>query len=51
MSIGRYGLLTFLETSGVKIHTSVDDVTRVGREVVSGEMHYEDLLEWILDIK
>ena len=47
--IGMYVLLTFLETNGVKIHPSVDDVARVGLAVASGEMKYEELLEWILE--
>ena len=49
--IGMYVLLTFLETNGIKIHPSVDDVARVGLAVASGEMGYEDLLEWILENK
>ena len=49
--IGMYVLLTFLETNGIKIHPSVDDVARVGLAVAAGEMKYEDLLEWILENK
>ena len=49
--IGMYVLLTFLETNGIKIHPTVDDVARVGLAVAAGEMQYEDLLEWILDNK
>ena len=49
--IGMYVLLTFLETNGIKIHPSVDDVARVGLAVAAGEMKYEDLLEWILKNK
>lgn len=45
--IGMYVLLTFLETNGIKITPSVDDVARVGLAVASGQMDYEDLLEWI----
>lgn len=45
--IGMFILLTFLEVNGVKIRPTVDDVVRVGLEVASGEMQYEDLLEWI----
>ena len=47
--IGMYVLLTFLETNGIKITPSVDDVARVGLAVASGQMDYEDLLEWIRD--
>lgn len=49
--IGMYVLLTFLETNGIKIHPSVDDVARVGLAVAAGEMKYEDLPEWILENK
>ena len=45
--IGMFILLTFLEVNGVKICPTVDDVIRVGLGVASGEMQYEDLLEWI----
>ena len=45
--IGMYVLLTFLETNGIKIRPTVDDVARVGLAVAAGEMQYEDLLEWI----
>ena len=49
--IGMYVLLTFLETNGIKIHPTVDDVARVGLAVAAGKMQYEDLLEWIHDNK
>ena len=49
--IGMYVLRTFLETNGIKIHPTVDDVARVGLAVAAGEMQYEDLLEWIRDNK
>ena len=49
--IGMYVLLTFLETNGIKIRPTVDDVARVGLAVAAGEMQYEDLLEWIHDNK
>lgn len=45
--IGMYVLLTFLETNGIKIRPSVDDVARVGLAVASGEMNYGELLAWI----
>ena len=49
--IGMYVLLTFLEVNGIKIHPTVDDVARVGLAVASGEMRYEELLQWIMDNK
>lgn len=49
--IGMYVMMTFLEVNGIKIDPSVDDVARVGLAVASGEMKYDDLLEWIIDNK
>ncbi len=46
--IGMYVLLTFLETNGIKIHPTANDVARVGFAVAAGEMKYEELLEWII---
>ena len=42
--IGMYVLLTFLETNGIKIRPSNDEVARVGLAVAAGEMNYEELL-------
>ena len=47
--IGMYVLLTFLETNGIKIRPTNEDVARVGLAVASGEMKYEELLDWILE--
>lgn len=47
--IGMYILLTFLETNGIRIHPTNDDVARVGLAVASGKMNYDDLLKWILE--
>ena len=49
--IGMYVMMTFLEVNGIKICPTVDDVARVGLAVASGEMKYDDLLEWIIDNK
>ena len=49
--IGMYVLLTFLEVNGIRIYPSEDEVVRVGLAVASGEMKYEELLEWILENK
>ena len=49
--IGMYVMITFLETNGIKIDPSNDEVARVGLAVASGEMKYDDLLKWILDNK
>ena len=45
--IGMYVLLTFLETNGIRLHPSVDDVARVGFAVARGAMDYDGLLAWI----
>ena len=45
--IGMYVLLTFLETNGIRLRPSVDDVARVGFAVARGEMDYDGLLAWI----
>ncbi len=47
--IGMYVLLTFLETNGIRINPTNEDVARVGLAVASGEMKYDDLLKWIYD--
>ncbi len=44
-----YVLLTFLETNGIKIHPTPEDVARVGLAVTSGRMKYEEFLGWILE--
>lgn len=49
--IGMYIMMVFLEVNGIRIEPSVDDVARVGLAVASGEMKYDDLLEWIIDNK
>lgn len=49
--IGMYVMMTFLEVNGIKIDPTVDDVARVGLAVASGEMKYDDLLDWIIDNK
>ena len=47
--IGMYVLLSFLETNGIKIHPSNEEVVRVGLATAGGEMKYEDILAWILE--
>ena len=45
--IGMYVMLTFLETSGVPINPTEEEVVRVGLAVAAGQMDYEDLLAWV----
>lgn len=49
--IGMYVMMTFLEVNGIKIDPDIDDVARVGLDVASGKMKYDDLLEWIIENK
>lgn len=49
--IGMYAMLVFLEVNGVAIEPSVDEVTRVGLAVASGEMKYDELLSWVRENK
>ncbi|MBQ2679910.1 MAG: type II toxin-antitoxin system death-on-curing family toxin [Firmicutes bacterium] len=46
--IGMYVLLAFLEVNGIRINTTDDEIIRVGLDIASGKMSYEELLEWIL---
>ena len=46
--IGMYIPLTFLETNGIKIRPTNDEVARAGLAVADGKMKYDDLLKWIL---
>ncbi|MBE5762473.1 MAG: type II toxin-antitoxin system death-on-curing family toxin [Clostridiales bacterium] len=45
--IGMYVMLTFLEVNGIRLECTNDDVVRAGLGVASGEMGYEELLEWV----
>ena len=47
--IGMYILLTFLETNGIKIRPTNEEVARVGLSVADGKMKYDDLLKWIYE--
>lgn len=45
--IGMYVLLTFLETNGIRLKLTDEDIARAGLGVADGSMRYEDLLQWI----
>ena len=47
--IGMHIMLTFLELNGIKLDLTDDDIVKAGLGVASGEMQYDDLLEWIRD--
>ena len=46
--IGIFVMLIFLEINGVKIKPTNEEVARVGLAVASGEMKYQELLDWII---
>ena len=46
--IGMFILLTFLEINGIKLRPTNAEVARVGLAIASGEMKYQELLEWVL---
>lgn len=46
--IGMYVMLTFLETNGIRVDCTDEDIVHAGLALASGEMGYEGLLDWIL---
>jgi len=46
--IGMHIMLTFLETNGIRIHCTDGEIVEVGLGAASGEMNYEQLLDWII---
>ena len=47
--IGMLCMMVFLELNGVKINPTNESFFETGIGVASGQMKYEDLLEWIRD--
>ena len=47
--IGMYVMLTFLEVNGIRMDCTNDDVAETGLAVASGEMDYDELLQWVKD--
>ena len=45
--IGMYVMLTFLEVNGIEMICTNEDVVEAGLGVASGDMGYEELLEWV----
>lgn len=48
--IGMYVMLSFLEVNGLQVSTSDENVIKIGMGVASGEINYEELLQWIRSI-
>ena len=45
--IGMYIMLTFLEVNGIRLECTNDEIVEVGLSVASGQMRYEELLDWV----
>ena len=45
--IGVFVMLTFLEAEGVKMNCTNPDVVDFGLSVASGNMKYDEILDWI----
>ena len=45
--IGVYVMLTFLEVNGIRMNPTNKDVIDLGLKVASGEMKYEEILDWV----
>lgn len=48
---GVYVMLTFLEAEGIKMNCTNEDVVNFGLSVASGDMKYDEILEWINKFK
>lgn len=45
--IGMYVMLTFLEANGIRVEAANEDVAAVGLAIASGNMNYDNLLNWV----
>ena len=45
--IGMYVMLTFLETNGVRVECTDEDIVQAGLALADGTMAYDGLLTWI----
>ncbi len=46
--IGMYIMLTFLESNGIKILATNEEVVEMGLALADGSKKYQDLLDWII---
>ena len=46
--IGMHIMLTFLELNGIKLNCEDKEIVEVGLSLASGDMSYEELLNWII---
>lgn len=49
--IGILVMLSFLEITGIKLKYTNDDLVKLGLGVASGQLLYEDILQWINEHK
>ena len=49
--IGMHIMMTFLELNGIKLNCSDSSIVDAGLKLASGEMKYEDLLNWVKEHK
>lgn len=49
--IGVYAMLAFLETNGIHMDYTDEDLVNVGLSVADGSMSYESLLGWVISHK
>lgn len=47
--IGMFVLLLFLEVNGVRLECTNQDIVEAGLGVASGNLSYEQLLQWVRD--
>ncbi|MCL2631397.1 MAG: type II toxin-antitoxin system death-on-curing family toxin [Firmicutes bacterium] len=48
--IGMYVMITFLEVNGLSVNATNEEVARVGLALASGEMKYDELLNWVKEV-
>ena len=41
-------MLSFLEMNGIRIRCTDDELVNIGLSIASGNMDYDDLLNWII---
>ena len=47
--IGMLAMMIFLELNGIEIHCTDQEIIEAGLKLASGEMDYNQFLEWILE--
>lgn len=45
--IGVYIMLSFLESNGIKVYATNDEIIKLGMELADGTMKYDELLQWV----